>query len=361
MLQPMIHRLLLIAVLGGSWAPGFAGQTEVTVAGGNLSGVIKVNGPSIDRDWSGFSVLTHTAFPGETILNCDSVNNEHLINALSGDAFEDAFTPRRDPCHLEQLAPNSARLTWRAEESSWPVDQSMTYTLEDNHIDLEFRQRFTGVCWAGEPGRDWVSSFFATYLNRAADKKIFFWGSDSSDGWPGFGWTSFGGDLEPGQEDFLPGGKRQEDGSVKWCYAPHRELEMPHDSFTSVAESPDKGFLYPFYFGLLDGDGLAATSEDRMVYILMFPPWLARDVQFSLYCWGENTRYVAWDWQYTVRQPKLDTWYAYRARIVYRPIASSRDVVEEYARFVKELLPDLDSFSLKLPEMPLPPRTAVLD
>ena len=330
------------------------------IQGGNLSGYVAENARPYEpsntekKRNSGFCRLVHDHFPDRDILDDSSLNNEHLINALSpweDDPWVDELTPRKDPCHLSILAPNKARIDWRAQESSWKVDQWVEYTLSGNQIDLRFRERFAERCWGPQEDRaNWVSSFFASYIGEVQRKEIYFWGFDNRTGH--VGWTAFGRDLAPGEEDFLALGSSEEDGTVKWRFSPRRKKS---GNEMNTRESPDKCFLLPFYFGIVDGDGHRATTDDKMGYMVMFAPWISDTIQFSLFNWGSNPHFVAWDWQYTVRDPAVNAWCGYEARIVYRPIGSTNDLVEEYVRFVRERGGWWwQWFDLRLPEMPLP-------
>ena len=100
-------------------------------------------------------------------------------------------------------------------------------------------------------------------------------------------------------------------------------------------------FVYPFCYGLVDGDGQLETTDDTMVYIMMFDQ---RDsIRFAMWNFYRDeagqpdAHSPAWDWQFVIRNPVVGQQYGYRARVVYKPFAGREDVAGEYRRWCAQL------------------------
>lgn len=265
----------------------------------------------------GFSQLAHERFPNRQIFGFIGLNLEHIFNGSVEDAWRMIDTPRRDPMRVAYFLPGAVRVTWPAAESTWDLDCEARYYLSgSNAIDIEA---------SVTPRKDhfkfgWVAAMWASYMQFTRGREIHFIGTDGDRE----GWTAFGADRPDGSF---------ETGQVAFHGAP----PLPYDEtvdFNTVAD-PNKQFVHPFYYGLVDADGLPDTTDDDMAFIMMFDQ--AESIRFALYNWGGDPRYPAWDWQFIIRDPQIDKTYRFRARMVYKPFEGQDDVRAEYERWRAKL------------------------
>ena len=197
----------------------------------------------------------------------------------------------------------------------------MVYTFSDGpYVDLAFsvtlqRERFP---------LGYVDFMWASYMNRTRDRRLHFYGVDGAQE----GWMSFGDDTPHGFET----------GTVA-----HRDVDpLPYEPGSeplNLIEHPEKTFLLPFYYGLVDGDGDLDTTDDTMVYIMMFDR--TEEIRFAMWNFIQDAggqadpHSPAWDWQYVVRDPEVGRQYGYRSRLVYKPFVDREDVRREYEDWVR--------------------------
>lgn len=294
------------------------GLHRLEVRGGDLSGVLLDNDANREREGAGLNPLRHAAYPGANVFRGDHVglNFEHLFNGRNEDTAISMFTPRKDTSVLIQHSPSSATVQFPAKESAWGVEAEMRYTFTGQHaIDLEFTATLTrDVKHVG-----YLALMWASYMNHTRERTIHFYGVDGEKE----GWLTFGEDLENGFEK----------GTIAFAGVPPLPFEEGSETL-NIIEHPAKRFLLPFYYGLVDGDGDPATTEDTMVYIMMFDQ--KAPIRFALWNFitdmaGNNDpRSPAWDWQYVIRDPKVGPRYGYHARVIYKPFVSQDDVKQEY-------------------------------
>ena len=165
---------------------------------------------------------------------------------------------------------------------------------------------------------------WASYMRRTVDRRIYFLGRDNRDE----GWLAFGENTSDGFET----------GTVACHGVAH--LPYEHGSQTlNIIEHPSKKFMLPFYYGLVHGSGCVDNPDDTMVYIMMFDQ--KESIRFAMWNFIKNaggmpdTHSPAWDWQYVIKQPKINQAYGYRARVVYKPFAGRDDVLAEYENWVR--------------------------
>ena len=105
----------------------------------------------------------------------------------------------------------------------------------------------------------------------------------------------------------------------------------------NVLEDPTKKFILPFYYGLVDGDGDSATTDDTMAYAMMFDQ--RETMRFALWNFikdssdKQDTHSPAWDWQFVIHKPQVGKTYGYKARVIYIPFTSREDIKAEYERW----------------------------
>lgn len=283
------------------------------------------NAAQRDRQGEGFNPLRHIDYPGENLFDGAWVglNFEHVFNGMAADKDLSMFTPRRDPNVLEVLSPTSAAISWPAETSSWQLDCRMAYTLTDeNAVDIEF----TAVPRADRFGLGYCAMMWASYMNHTRDRKIHFHGRNGEQE----GWLSFGEDTKEGFET----------GTVRHADA----APLPYEEeaqLLNLIEHPEKTFLEPFYYGLVDGDGDMATTEDTMAYVMMFDQ--QAPIRFAMWNFSRNAEgepdahAPAWDWQYVIHDPEIGKMYGYRARMVYVPFTGADAIRTLYHTWAESL------------------------
>jgi len=142
--------------------------------------------------------------------------------------------------------------------------------------------------------------------------------------------------------------------------------DLPYDLEVyngDIVADVNKKFIKPFYFGLVDGDGVDSEGEnkteeeiwtgsndaDAMVYIMMFDQ--DESIRFCMWNWGSpfGTGFPsnpAWDWQYVILEPNIGQEYTYRARLVFKPWEGIEDVVNEYETWLNELSKQAENESI---------------
>ncbi len=294
-----------------------SGDHKADIGKGGLLGRLLDNEANADRAGSGFNPLYHALFPGQNLYDGGLVglNFEHIFNGTVADRDITMFTPRKDPCTVVRHSETSASLRWPAEGSAWGMACEMKYTLVgENAVDLEFAATPTTAKFP----LGYAAMMWASYMNHTRDRTIHFYGKSDQEGW-----VSFGDDTDDGFET----------GTVSY----YGVADLPYEESAetlNVIEHPKKKFLLPFFYGLVDGDGDPATTDDTMVYIMMFDQ--VAPIRFALWNFNRDatgkpdpTR-PAWDWQYVIRGPELGKTYGYKARVVYKPFVSPEDVRREY-------------------------------
>ncbi|MCU0916885.1 MAG: carbohydrate-binding protein [Planctomycetes bacterium] len=325
---------------------GCAAEGTVALMDGSLRGCL-VNNDGANGGGNGLRLLCHADFPNQSVYGWCGLNFEHIFNGVRSydapygiyDQGRSRFSPRKDPCTLVIHSARSASLIWTAEDSAWGMDTEMRYTVRGPHyVDLECR--LTPRKYHFYQG--WVSTFWASYMNHAKDRKIYFYGMDLSTGREG--WITWGEDLPQ---------NRFEAGVISHVGAP----DLPHDPEVysgDIVASPKKKFVWPFYFGLVDGDGVDSEGEgvlagdvwtggsdtDSMVYMMMFDQ--KEPVRFCMWNWGPPygtglPSNPAWDWEYVIVNPAVGREYTYRARLVFKRWKGVDDVVNEYKAWLNTL------------------------
>jgi hypothetical protein len=202
----------------------------------------------------------------------------------------------------------------------------MTYRFAgDAAVEMEFRVRMQEDRFP----LGYVGFMWASYMQGARDRCIHFYGTDGErSGLMTFGKAGPDGIFEMGQ---VP---------------PVGASQLPCESgkiALNVLFKTALRFEHPFYFGLLDGDGDPATTDDPMAYVMMFDQ--AKPIRLAFWNFTrdaagrEDARRPAWDWVYMIEKPRLNRWYGYRARMEYFPYRGPEDVLRRY-RAWRSGLPD---------------------
>ncbi len=304
--------------------PGW-GQTKLSFDSPTFRGSIHDNLSNKERQGSGFHPFIWKPYPESNLYRDDAVgmNLEHIFNGAAAQHEISMFTPRRDPCQLKNLDENRYEIYWPSEGSKWGMEARMVYDLSrSEQVDLVFECTPTEDLYP----LGFAAMMWASYMNRALDRRIHFWGTEGSR----TGWVAFG-DGE---------GEEIEIGTVSHSKVPDLPYEEGAQTLNLI-ENPDKKFITPFYYGLLDGDHNLETTDDKLLYLVLFDQ--ADSIRFAMWNFYKdesglpNTHSPAWDWQYVIQNPKVDQSYMYRARVVVKPWEGEAQIWEEYRRWGEEL------------------------
>lgn len=270
------------------------------MAGGDLFGWLAVTAIHGDHWGAGITKLCDAQHPWSPVFETINLNFEHVLNGDFEDRRRQCFTPRHDPMRVEVFSPAQAAVAWPAETASWAMDCRAVYTFPDGpFVDVAFEV----TPRADEAPLGYLAFMWASYMDKALSPEIRFPG-------PGGGWSAFG---EMGDAGRPQTGTVARDGVSPLALSP----EFP--AFNLV-ESGSVRFSRPFYYGLVDGDGFAATRDDPMALVMMFRE--TDETRFALWNWGERNETPAWDWQWVLRTPKIGVKQELRARMAYLPFES---------------------------------------
>jgi hypothetical protein len=133
----------------------------------------------------------------------------------------------------------------------------MDFQCTSANVDL-YSQGFVAMMWA-------------SYMNRARDRKIRFWGKEGERvGWVEFG-RGKGGDIEVGT-------------------VAHVDAEpLPSEEGAQTLNlhvHPNKTFMTPFYYGLLDADHDLTTTDDTLLYLVLFDQ--TESIRFAMWNFFQN-------------------------------------------------------------------------
>lgn len=308
----------------GLLAIGAAAQTTIEFETPGFRGALHDNLANRDRQGSGFNPLVWKAFLESNLFRDDAVglNFEHIFNGAKDQRELSMFTPRKDPCRLKRLDENRFEIHWPSEGSKWGMDARMVYDLSgEDRVDIVFECTPTVALYP----MGYAAMMWASYMNRAVDRRIHFWGTEGDR----TGWVAFG----EGE------GAEIEVGTV--AHAGVADLPFEEGAQTlNLIEHPSKKFLTPFYYGLLDGDHNLETEGDRVLYLVLFDQ--TESIRFAMWNFFKDasgqpdTHSPAWDWQYVIRDPVVGERYGYRARLVVRRFEGEEQIWEEYRQWREE-------------------------
>lgn len=297
------------------------GQVALDVEGASFTGMLHDNLSNKERQGSGFAPLVLKSYPSANLFRDDAVglNFEHIFNGAKEQYEISMFTPRKDSCHLKQVGESRFQLHWPAEGSQWGMDARMVYDLsKEDQIDLVFECTPTRDLYS----QGFAAMMWASYMNRTLDRTIHFWGVEGDrKGWIQFG-VGEGSDFEVGTV----------------AHAGVSELSFePGAQTLNLVEHPRKKFITPFYYGLIDGDHNLTTTDDRLLYLVLFDR--TKSIRFAMWNFIKDDAGVAddhspaWDWQYVIRDPQRGRRYGYRARVVVKPFKGKAQIWDEYRRW----------------------------
>jgi len=330
----LVKTYLYVFLIYGLLTVGANSQTTLDVNSASFEGVLHDNLSNKKRQGSGFTPLIFKSYRGLNLFRDDAVgiNFEHIFNGTKEQNDISMFTPRHDPCELKQFSSRRYQIHWPNNGSKWGMEARMDYDFsKENYVDLVFECIPTRNLYS----QGFVAMMWASYMNRAIDRKIRFWGKEGDR----TGWVAFGERK----------GKRFEVGTVSNAGVEDLPYEGGAETLNLI-ENSEKKFITPFYYGLIDGDHDLKTTDDRLLYLVLFDQ--TESIRFAMWNFIKNnagnpdSHSPAWDWQYVIRNPEVGMSYGYKARVVVKPFKGIEQIWREYQTWSEDL-------GVKLPPRPV--------
>jgi len=330
----LVKSYLYVFLIYGLLTVGANSQTTLDVNSASFEGVLHDNLSNKKRQGSGFTPLIFKSYRGLNLFRDDAVgiNFEHIFNGTKEQNDISMFTPRHDPCELKQFSSRRYQIHWPNNGSKWGMEARMDYDFsKENYVDLVFECIPTRNLYS----QGFVAMMWASYMNRAIDRKIRFWGKEGDR----TGWVAFGERK----------GKRFEVGTVSNAGVEDLPYEGGAETLNLI-ENSEKKFITPFYYGLIDGDHDLKTTDDRLLYLVLFDQ--TESIRFAMWNFIKNnagnpdSHSPAWDWQYVIRNPEVGMSYGYKARVVVKPFKGIEQIWREYQTWSEDL-------GVKLPPRPV--------
>ncbi|MEE2942023.1 MAG: hypothetical protein VX413_01385 [Verrucomicrobiota bacterium] len=329
----LVKSYLHVFLIYGLLTVGANSQTTLDVNSASFEGVLHDNLSNKKRQGSGFAPLILKSYPGANLFRDDAVgvNFEHIFNGAKEQNEISMFTPRHDPCELKKIGASRFQIQWPKKGSRWGMEARMDYDLsKEGYVDLVFECIPTRDLYS----KGFIAMMWASYMNRAIDRKIHFWGKEGDR----IGWVEFGEGK----------GKKFEFGTVSNAMVEDLPYERGAETLNLI-ENSEKKFITPFYYGLIDGDHDLKTTDDRLLYLVLFDQ--TESIRFAMWNFIKNKmgdpdqHSPAWDWQYVIRNPKVGMSYGYKARVVVKSFKGIEQVWREYQTWGEDL-------GVKLPSLP---------
>lgn len=281
---------------------GFTQLDTISIKEGALKVLFVDNkdfAPLHKAGYNGIAELLHTDQDSTVFVPFYAgFNLEHIFG---GDTLVELFEPRKHPMTLFKKSENEVLLY----QAPTPISQMESLTefkvVAPHYIDITFQCIFHSLDFFKH---DYAGIFWASYINRPEDKKIYFIGT------------------QPERSDTI------------WieAYSNEHGVESTHigkdenynfyfaDNFNASLASHFSNFRYskPFYFGKFHQMALAYLFESDEI------------IRFSQSPTGGGETNPAWDFQFLIPSPKIREVYTFKARMVYKPFISEEDIYEEY-------------------------------
>ncbi len=229
-------------------------------------------------------------------------NLEHIF---AGDSLTEIFEPRKHPMALSQTGDHKVLLHQSSTLLSKVESKTIFELVAPHYIDVAFEATLHDAAFFPH---GYAGFFWASYIQRPEDKKIYFWGSSTDQPEPH--WVAAYSERHALKSTHLP------------VADPHQLHFAENFNPTLLAHNySDYRFIKPFYYGLFR----------NMVLIFMFDN--DRDIRFSQSPTGGGALNPAWDFQFIVEPFTINQPYGFRARIVYKPFVNQDDVLAEYEKW----------------------------
>jgi len=231
-------------------------------------------------------------------------NLEHI---LGGDSLSQLFEPRKHPMMLFRKSKTEVLLYQEATPLSSVESLTEFKVVEPHYIDITFRCVFHDSEFFKH---DYAGLFWASYINKPADKKIYFKGikEDARDAsWIG------AYSVKHGQE------------------STHMGIEDEHnfffaDNFNATLVNNFSRYRYTdtFYYGKFHNMAVAYLFDSDEV------------IRFSQSPTGGGETNPAWDFQYLIPSLKTGKEYSFNSRMIYKPFQGAKDLAIEYENWINQ-------------------------
>lgn len=295
--------LVLVAMVGCRKRPIHA----IELHGGDLTVTFVDNSalaPEHRAGYNGIARLVHAMEPEPIFVpTYAGFNLEHIF---SGDSLPDLFEPRHAPMELRQLSDRAVEL----HQPPTPISHVESWTrfelVPPHAIDVTFRCRLRDLTFFRH---GYAGMFWASYIHKPEDKRIWFWGVSQDD--PSPRWIAAYSEAHGVASTHLSA-----KDSLKLYFAPAFQA-------TLASHFSNYRYLLPFFFGRFH----------RMVLVYVFDD--DRRIRFSQSPTGGGPTNPAWDFQFIIPNPRTKTDYGFRARLIYKPFVSEEDVRAEAMSWLK--------------------------
>jgi len=282
------------------------GQTVVLNVG-NLHAVFADNsafGAIHGAGYNGLASLRHTAEDSTLFVpRYAGINLEHIFG---GDSLEQLFEPRKYPMSLFKKSETSVILYQEPTPFSG-VESVTEFTLVPPHyIDVTFKCLFHNTRFFKH---DYAGLFWASYIDRPQDKKIYFIGRKEFE--KTANWIEAYSDKHG-----VKSTHRSVGDNSKLFFADNFNASLPKNY-------SDYRFLEPYYFGRFR----------NMVFAYLFEP--GNHIRFSQSPTGGGPASPAWDFQFIISKPKTGKIYSFKLRAIYKTFISRENITAEYKKWKK--------------------------
>lgn len=286
---------------------GYETENLLTIESGNLKGVF-VDNTEIEPDhragYNGIAQLFHAKEDsGIFVPAYAGFNLEHIFG---GDSLDQLFEPRLHPMTLYRKTDDEVLLYQTATPLSGVESLTSFKVVKPHYLDITFQ------CVFHRPEfftHDYAGLFWASYIQKPDDKKIY-----------------FNGRTENAPAD-----------STSWIAAWSHEHGI-QSTHRSVNEDGDFFFAEDFNATLANHFSTYRYSEPyffgrykQMVLAFLFDS--KEVIRFSQSPTGGGEQNPAWDFQYLVPSPNAGKKYSFKVRMIYKPFVSENDIAEEYKKW----------------------------
>lgn len=287
---------------------GFPQHNSVAIEMGNLKATFVDNqewGEEHKAGYNGIAELFHLEQESSPFVPYFAgFNLEHIFG---GDSLDQLFEPRKHPMKLFLKADNEVLLYQATTPLSGVESLTEFKIVAPHYIDITFRCIFHNANFFKH---DYAGLFWASYINRPEDKKIYFKGISSIN--PEASWID-AYSFEHGTQST----HKRIDDDFEFFFA---------ENFNATLASHFSKYRYiePFYFGKFHNMALAYFFASDEV------------IRFSQSPTGGGETNPAWDFLYLIPSPQTEKEYHFKARMVYKPFHSAEDIQSEYDNWINQ-------------------------
>jgi len=282
-------------------------EQTVVLNTGNLQVVFVDNsafGAIHGTGYNGIASLSHKA--GDSTLFVPRYAGINLEHIFGGDSLEQLFEPRKYPMRLFKKSETSVILYQEPTPLSG-VESVTEFTLVPPHyIDVNFKCLIHNAEFFKH---DYAGLFWASYIDRPQDKKIYFIGRQEFE--KTANWIEAYSDMHG-----VKSTHRSIRDNSKLFFADNFNASLPKNY-------SDYRFLEPYYFGRFR----------NMVFAYLFEP--GKHIRFAQSPTGGGPASPAWDFQFIISKPKTGKIYGFKLRAIYKTFISREDITAEYEKWKK--------------------------